>query len=278
MPDLLNSPLTQTIDPNYLHNLALTHRQAYAQASPFPHIVIDDFLPAPWLEQILDEFPQPGAIDWQSFDATSERKLASKSEHQMGPMTRWLLYQFNASTVLKFLEILTGIEGLIPDPHLMGGGLHQIERGGYLKIHADFNRHPQLRLDRRLNFLLYLNQDWPEAYGGHLQLWDPGMTQCVQKILPIFNRCVIFSTTDYSYHGHPDPLTCPAGQTRKSLALYYYSNGRPASELAQADPHSTLFRARPGEALKSNPNWKQRAKTMVKQLVPPHSPGGTEVP
>jgi hypothetical protein len=70
-----------------------------------------------------------------------------------------------------------------------------------------------------------------------------------EKILPIFNRMVIFSTTDFSYHGHPEPLTCPEGWTRKSLALYYYSNGRPAEEIAET-AHSTIFQARPGEDIK----------------------------
>jgi Rps23 Pro-64 3,4-dihydroxylase Tpa1-like proline 4-hydroxylase len=93
-------------------------------------------------------------------------------------------------------------------------------------VHADFNRHEKLNLDRRLNLLLYLNRDWKEEYGGHLQLWTRDMGRCVVKVLPVFNRCVVFSTTDFSYHGHPDPLTCPPGRTRKSIAMYYYTNGR----------------------------------------------------
>jgi 2-oxoglutarate-Fe(II)-dependent oxygenase superfamily protein len=149
--------------------------------------------------------------------------------------------------LVGFLEQLTGIEGLIPDPYFWGGGLHQITRGGYLKVHADFNRYSKLRLDRRLNLLLYLNRDWKEEYGGHLELWNEQMTTCERKILPIFNRCVVFSTTDYSYHGHPDPLNCPEQQTRKSLALYYYTNGR--LEEGVSPVHTTLFQRRPGERI-----------------------------
>ena len=141
---------------------------------------------------------------------------------------RWLLYQLNSSVFVNFLEELTGVGGLIPDPHFEGGGLHQIERGGFLKIHADFNRHPKLNLDRRLNLLLYLNEDWKDDYGGHLELWDREVARCVKRIAPVFNRCVVFTTTDFSFHGHPEPLACPPAVTRKSLALYYYSNGRPA--------------------------------------------------
>ncbi|HEV3383297.1 MAG TPA: 2OG-Fe(II) oxygenase [Gemmata sp.] len=131
----------------------------------------------------------------------------------------------------------------MPDPHYEGGGLHQIEPGGFLKIHADFNYHTRLRLDRRINLIVYLNKDWQEDYNGHLELWDRNMTHCVHKILPAYNRCVVFSTTDWSYHGHPEKLTWPAGRTRKSLALYYYTNGRPEEE--KSDAHGTLWQERP---------------------------------
>lgn len=255
------------LDPDYLNNLATKYGEAYSQALPFPHIIIDDFLPELLLNNILNEFPSSGSIEWQKFENTAEKKLASKHELQMGETTRLLLYQLNSSTFVNFLERLTGIDGIIPDPHFVGGGLHQIERGGYLKMHVDFNRHGKLRLDRRLNLLLYLNKNWKEEYGGHLELWDKDMTRCEKKILPIFNRFVLFSTTDFSYHGHPEPLTCPEGQTRKSLALYYYSNGRPSEETSNA--HSTLFQARTGEQLvQENPSL-ITVKTVLKKLIPP---------
>lgn len=255
------------LDENRLNNLASQFSQSYAQATPFPHIIIDDFLPASLLESILEEFPKPDTIDWQKFNNPAEKKLASNLELQMGEWTRVLLYQLNSSTFIKFLESLTGIEGIIPDPHFVGGGLHQIERGGFLKMHVDFNRHNKLKLDRRLNLLIYLNKDWEEEYGGHLELWDKDMTQCQKKILPIFNRCVIFSTTDFSYHGHPEPLTCPEDRTRKSLALYYYSNGRPAEEVSGT--HTTVFQARPGDDLPAGNPSGVSAKTFLKKLVPP---------
>ncbi len=106
-------------------------------------------------------------------------------------------------------------------------------------FHADFNVHPKLKLDRRLNMLIYLNKDWREDYGGHLELWNRGGKECRKRILPIFNRTVVFSTTDTSFHGHPLPLTAPPGITRKSVSLYYYTAGRPAEE--RSTPHDTLF-------------------------------------
>lgn len=233
------------LDQIDLDGMAKKYREAYAKAKPFPHVVIDNFLPPRALKSIADEFPAPAQIDWTRFDNPAELKLATKRENQMGERTRLLMHQFNSSCFLGFLEALSGICGLIPDPHFWGGGLHQIQRGGFLKVHADFNRHPHLALDRRINVLLYLNEDWKEEYGGHLELWTADMTKCGARILPVFNRCVVFSTTDYSFHGHPDPLTCPLGVARRSIALYYYSNGRPQEELSGS--HNTLFRQRPGE-------------------------------
>ena len=188
----MNSNLSISLDPHYLKNLAIKYREAYSQAKPFPHITIDNFLPESLLDNILSEFPSVQSIDWQKFDAPAEKKLTAKDELQMGDYTRLLLYQLNSSVFISFLEELTGIDGLIPDPHFEGGGLHQIERGGYLKIHADFNLHRKLRLDRRLNLLVYLNKNWQEEYGGNLEFWNKDMTRCEKKILPIFNRCGCF--------------------------------------------------------------------------------------
>jgi hypothetical protein len=253
------------LDPDRLKNLARIHQESYTQGQPFPHIVIDDFLPVEVLEKVLYEFPDPRQIDWHKSEHAAEKKLSTNREDQMGEITRLLLHQLNSSIFINFLEELTGIDGLIPDPHLLGGGLHQIERGSFLKIHADFNRHQKLKLDRRLNLLIYLNKDWQEEYGGYLELWNPEMTECGQRILPIFNRCTIFNTTDFSYHGHPDPLTCLDGQTRKSIALYYYTNGRPKEELS--DFHWTTWHERPNE--KIGIMEPLTPKKVIKKLIPP---------
>ena len=232
-------------DPDQLAALADARREAYADASPFPHAVFDDFLPADVLAEVLAEFPRPDDIPWRQHYHDNSRKLACSDENHMGPRSRHLFAQLNASTFTGFLESLTGIEGLIPDPHLEGGGYHFIERGGRLEVHADFNRHDRLRLDRRLNLLVFLNRDWQEEWGGHLELWTTDMKTCVQRVLPVFNRAVLFSTTDRSFHGHPHPLQCPESRARRSIALYYYTAGRPPEEAS--DRHSTLYQVRPGE-------------------------------
>jgi 2OG-Fe(II) oxygenase superfamily len=240
-------------------------RARYRTAKPFPHVVLDEFFDPAILERVLAEFPRPRTIRWQSFDNEHERKLASAAESSFGPLTRLLLYHLNSMTFLEFLSRVTGIENLISDPGFEGGGLHQIEPGGKLGVHCDFNKHGRYGLDRRLNVLVYLNKDWREEYGGHLELWDRAMSRCEAKISPLFNRMMIFGTTDFTYHGHPDPLRCPEGMTRKSLALYYFTNGRPASEVSGT--HSTMFRAR--DATDFRPTWRQRLRRVSAELVPP---------
>jgi Rps23 Pro-64 3,4-dihydroxylase Tpa1-like proline 4-hydroxylase len=243
--------------------------QAYRTAEPYPHAVFDDFFDEEILDRILEEFPGSRQIDWQKFNNSQEIKLASKGERQLGHFTRYFIYHLNSSTFINFLQRLTGITGLIPDPHLTGGGLHQILPGGKLGVHIDFNVYKDMRVDRRLNVLVYLNRDWREDYGGHFELWNRDMTACVKKILPVFNRMVVFSTNEISYHGHPNPLTCPEDRSRRSLALYYYSNGRPEEGVqTKASAHSTVFVSRPGETI-ADDKKAVGAKDLLKKFVPP---------
>jgi 2OG-Fe(II) oxygenase superfamily len=230
-----------------LWSLARRHAEHHRKADPFPHTVIDSFLPPELLHRVLEEFPSPSSPTWARYDDPLQKKLGSRDESTLGATTRQLLYAFNSAPFIQFLEELTGIAGLVPDPWFTGGGLHQIERGGKLAIHVDFNKHEHLALDRRINALLYLNEDWDEAWGGSLELWDREMKRAERKVAPLFNRLVVFNTTDFANHGHPDPLECPADRQRRSIALYYYTNGRPAAEVAHS--HTTIFKRRPGESI-----------------------------
>jgi Rps23 Pro-64 3,4-dihydroxylase Tpa1-like proline 4-hydroxylase len=220
----------------------------YAQAQPFPHAVIDGFLPEHVADGVREAFPDPEAlIEWRKGDSTFQRSKQGSADLARFPaQLQDLLFTLNSGVMLEFLEKLTGIPKLISDPFLNGGGIHQISRGGFLKVHRDYLKHPRFNLDRRINLLLYLNKDWREEYGGHLELWDPAMSRCEARILPVFNRCVIFTTSETSYHGHPDPLTCPEGMTRKSVALYYYSTQ--GISVGEMKDYNTPWVARPGEA------------------------------
>jgi len=245
-----------------LDALAEQHAASYQSASPFPHVVMEDFADPDFLRQVWAEFPARGDDAWGLMHDRNQKKTALNDTRKMGPATLALINLLNGRDVINFLERLTGIQGLLPDPHLAGGGLHEIHPGGMLKVHADFNFHTQLKVDRRLNLLLYLNENWSDEYGGHLQLWDRQMKNMVHKIGPVFNRCVVFSTTDDSYHGHPDPLTCPEGRSRRSIAMYYYTVGRPESE--KSPSHQTLFKQRAEEA-----SLRDRVSDLAQQWLPP---------
>jgi Rps23 Pro-64 3,4-dihydroxylase Tpa1-like proline 4-hydroxylase len=214
-------------------------RETYVNAQPFPHIVLDGLFPDELLERVLQDFPGPSDIEWQKFEGPKEKKLGYTHKAELRPHLQTFLYFMNSAPIVEFLQTLTGIEGLIPDPWYGGAGPHQIMPGGFLGVHADFNWHPLLRLDRRLNLITYLNHDWKEEYGGQIELWNRDMTRCERRVLPIFNRTVVFNTTDFSFHGHPHPLACPPTMSRKSVSFYYYSNGRPAEE--RSAPHDTIF-------------------------------------
>jgi hypothetical protein len=236
------------LDGQRLLRVADEHRHAYASAQPYPHVVLDGLFPDDALDHVLAEFPDPDSPVWKAYRNYHEQKLEAQGEERLGEATSLLLYQFNSAPFLRFLERLTGIEHLIPDPYFQGGGLHQILRGGKLGVHADFSTHKVLPLHRRLNVLIYLNRDWHADYGGALELWDNQRARCVERIVPIFNRMVVFTITDWAYHGHPEPLTCPDGMTRKSIALFYFTVKRPPGEVMQGK-RSTLFIQRPGEVV-----------------------------
>ena len=219
----------------------------YFNGISFPSIVIENFFDENYLNQVLSHFPDLSEIvSSQKYMNKNEIKYANNDYKNFPDSIKNFFDFLNSNSYLDFLQKLTSIkEKLVADPQLNGGGLHEIKKGGVLKVHTDFSRHPSLKLDRRINVLIYLNKNWEEKYGGHLEFWDKDMTECKRKILPTFNKMVIFSTNDFSNHGHPDPVNCPVGQSRKSIALYYFSDGRPLEDLDKNNiKNKTYFKNR----------------------------------
>ncbi len=218
-------------------------RATYAAGTPYPHIVFDDFLEPGALAAAVEEFPPLTGDQWNNYVHANERKYSNTDPSTWGPTLQQILAVLNSDRFVSFVGALTGIDNLVADPTLEGGGLHQSPTGGFLNIHADFTVHPHDRyLQRRANILLYLNPEWDPAWGGDLELWSQDMSECVHTVTPIANRVLIFSTDPDSFHGHPEPMTCPEDTTRRSMALYYFSR--------EADPvaRSTEYRARPSDS------------------------------
>ena len=220
-------------------NFTLTEKDIdkYQTAQPFQHIVIDDFLKDSLLNEVLNEYKDYDDWGWDNSKYSENHQVKkffapwNKEGYTTIPKnTKQILDYFNSPEFINILENLTGIEGLIADPTLLGGGMHKIESGGKLSIHADSRKHIDTGYYRRLNLLLYLNEEWDEKWGGSLQLWDKNMERAIQEIQPILNRAVIFNTGVEAYHGHPYPLNTPEGVSRMSLALYYYTKENPNIE------------------------------------------------
>ncbi|KFL38124.1 2OG-Fe(II) oxygenase [Arenimonas donghaensis] len=229
-------------DLDRLSAIASSQAGAYRGGHPFPHIVLDQFLKPASAAALAAAVTGPGnEIAWDRYAAEGfEMKLACSREEELPETVCRALHELNAGPMLRFLEALTGIGHLLPDPQLLGGGLHLVGRGGHLGVHADFNWHPGLQANRRINLLLYLNQDWDPAWGGDLELWSTDAARREKSIAPLFNRAVIFNTRSDTFHGHPAPLATPEGVWRRSIAMYYYTTTRPEAE--QRAPHNTRYK------------------------------------
>jgi hypothetical protein len=214
----------------------------YARAVPFPHVVIDDVVPADLYEAALGEFPAANDPSWSGYLHFNERKFANARVETWGAALREIAEALWSDAFVTVLGELTGFDALIADRAMDGGGLHQTLRGGFLNVHTDFTTNHRVRSwQRRVNVLVYFNREWSPEWGGALELWDPAVTSCVRSIAPAGNRMVIFTTSDEAYHGHPEPLLCPEDGARRSLALYYFT--------AEERPRrrSTNYRPRPGD-------------------------------
>jgi Rps23 Pro-64 3,4-dihydroxylase Tpa1-like proline 4-hydroxylase len=220
--------------------LALQRAKEYGSAAPFPNIAFDNFLPEPLAHSLSNAFPQQADISWVERDNENNRRRYQHDETRLPRLIREMLREFNSRQFTLFLETLTGIPCLIPDPYFIGGGAHMSTTGDFLKIHADFNWHHKLQAYRRVNALLYLTEHWEPGWQGALEFWDKGMTAPVVSHPPTFNRLVIFSTGEHSNHGQRLPNLCPAGVYRKVLNLYYYTTSRDDGDLAA--PHFTLYK------------------------------------
>jgi hypothetical protein len=225
-----------------LANLA----EQYQQNEPCAHILLKDFLDLDIALEMAHEFPRPVTPAWTQYKHANENKLGMTRRELFPPLLRAVTDELNSPEFVGWISHLTGIPNLVADPMLEGGGLHQSGRGGYLNVHTDFSKHHfHPNWHRRVNLILYLNPDWDESWGGSLELWEKSpegkMTRCVAKYPPLLNDAIVFTTSEKALHGFPDPLTCPAGQLRKSLAMYYYT--------VEASPnfasHSTDYFARP---------------------------------
>ncbi|MFZ0997378.1 MAG: 2OG-Fe(II) oxygenase [Candidatus Sulfotelmatobacter sp.] len=217
----------------------------YRENHPCPHLLLKDFLDPEVAREMAAQFPQAASDAWTQYKHANENKLGMPKRELFPATIGAVTDELNSPEFVAWVSELTGIPNLIADPMLEGGGLHQSGPGGYLNVHTDFSMHHfHTHLHRRVNLILYLNPGWQEQWGGAIELWerkDGKMARCAAKYPPLLNHALIFTTDERSLHGFPDPLTCPEGLSRKSLALYYYT----VEQGKKVTGHSTDYFARP---------------------------------
>jgi hypothetical protein len=218
----------------------------YQAAVPFPHIHLKGFLEPETAKLVASEFPDVHSTPWIHYKHANEKKSGLNKRELFPPCIGEVVDELNSRSFVTWLSELTGIPALLADPSLEGGGLHQAGRGGFLNVHSDFSVHhyrPKWR--RRVNLIVYLNPNWQEEWGGALEFWEKGMERRAVEYAPLLNHAIIFNTDQNSLHGFPDPLRCPEGLSRKSLALYYYT----AQESSMSIVRSTDYRPRPADSI-----------------------------
>lgn len=255
-------PENLLISTNQAREAAAPFASTYQSAKPYAHAGFDNFLPPQILDRVREELRELPEAETM-FDRPQEKLKSSYQPERLKPYTRALFHALNSKPFLAFLEELSGIDGLIPDPYFAGGGIHVVANGGHLDIHADFNHHGKMNLERRLNVLIYLNRDWREEWGGSFEIWNREMTDKVASFVPLFNRMVCFSTGSDTWHGNPEPVNHPDGEPRQSIALYYYT----ATWDSTRKSHTTLFKPRPGTADQRDRMVARHA--LLQDLLPP---------
>ena len=219
-------------------------RAGFVTAKPFPHLVVEDFLPEDVADALAAEF-EDRSIAWRHLHHVNERKRVFGDRRRLGPTAAAVVDALHSRPFVAALEELTALTGLIGDPDLDGSGLQETAPGGHLNVHVDALAHSKRRRwSRQLNLILFLNRDWEESYAGRLELWDECARCRVQSFAPVFNRCVLFRTSATSFHGVPEGVACPPGRSRKSLALYYF---REEERVVPLRP--TRYVPRPGDGL-----------------------------
>lgn len=250
------------IDTDVAKSAGKTYADAYKSGDPYPHICIDNFFPEDVLDRVLGDLRSRPEVE-TSFARSQENRKTSYVPERLPSYTKNLFYALNSRPFVLFLEEMTGISGLIPDPYFFGAGIHEVANGGHLDIHADFNFHSKLKLERRLNVLIYLNKDWQETWGGSFEIWDKEMKAKEKSFVPLFNRMVTFSTNSNSWHGNPTVVNHPEGRSRFSIALYYYT----ATWNDRRKSHSTLFKPRPNSEDKRD--YAEQRREVLREMTPP---------
>jgi 2OG-Fe(II) oxygenase superfamily len=232
---------------------------AFQRASPFPHLVMDDLFPAAALQAMAKEFDAAVSSDWREYHGGLQRKRGTPPDGHLPPAVQDYFNVVYSGPFLRLLSRITGIDDLIPDPALYGGGMHEVDAGGSFEIHMDFATHPRTRLTNRVVLITYFNEMWTSEDGGALELWELEPPRCAATVLPNFGKTVIMEQSDRSAHGHPKPIR--EGRQRRSAVAYFYTNGLGAR--GTKDTLATTYVPHEGYSRR------QKAELYLRRFTPP---------
>ena len=233
--------ILEIFESSYYAKLAVKNNQKYINEEPFPHITFDNFLPPELADLIGEQYANFDKSDskWKFHNNENTERYFLEDITSFSLPLKLFASSVNGRSFLSFLETLTSINHIIPDPYFIGGGAMLTSKGGYLKVHVDFNFHHKLQSWRKINALFYLNKKWKKEWKGNLELWSTDGKKKVKEIEPKFNRVVIFNTSSLSYHGQPEPINCPTNEYRKVFSAFFYSSHADTKNLE--DPHFTKY-------------------------------------
>jgi Rps23 Pro-64 3,4-dihydroxylase Tpa1-like proline 4-hydroxylase len=235
----------------------------FNEAKPYKHVVIDNFLNDESANYLYNNFPKYEVFN-KKYKGLNEFKAEGSNFQDFDPLFSKLRDEIASKEFCEWLSNISGVSDLYSVPDALGAGLHQGSNGSFLDVHIDFNIHVEQNIHRRLNLLVFFNKDWKEEFEGGTELWNADMTVCEKKVLPSFNRCLIFETNEISYHGY-DKISIPENITRKSFYTYFYTDLRADA----VSYHDTVFKARPtdGNMKKAITPIKEKTKNIIKSIL-----------
>ena len=228
-------------DPAYVKEL----RERLRSAAPFPHLLVEGWFHPTLLELMHEEFDESHGPPMKALVGRQESTRRTRPASNLGPASQLYFDIVNSGWFARFLSELIGVDHLIVDTELFGGGLHETRKGGWFSVHCDFDRHKRTGLNNMMVMITYLNKAWQPEWSGALELWDHDGKNRVSSIEPEFGRTFLMPHSDHSYHGHPHPLNPPEGVVRRSVATYYYANPFARIDRSQRRSSRFLFRGIP---------------------------------
>lgn len=211
----------------------------------FAHAVIDNFLDEETCLKLYEECINAPKGGWTVFTRAGSR-MEEFNDLISCPMAHQVTYEImHSGEMLYDLEQMTGISGLLPDPHLVGAGFSIFRDGSYLGSHYDFNWNDRLRLHRKLTSLLFITPGWKEEWGGHHEIWtgsyDKDKTsKKVYSHPPLFNRFYIDENVKKGPYHAVSKVNCPDEvEGRCAIRFFYYIS---SSEYDPNDPpHKSIY-------------------------------------